>query len=884
MKKARKLLVTLLLLTFVLSSFSVGFAADNDKPVSTTSAVDRAQALDILKGDDQGNLNLDKPITRAEALALIIRISGLEVSADLMKGPTTFADVNANPGLQWATGYINLGVSNNVVNGFPDGTFRGTNQVTYAEMAKMILYAMNYGVTVKGAPWPAGVMAKADDLKLFDKVAAAPNLPAIRGDVVQMIDNSLTVRHLVQKGWGGTEYYEEGDEDFLYKLRIDEIPKTGEGYYVQEIARVNSKLDSDEILLSNGNIYTLKTDVKPEEIFGKKVKVWVKRDDNKKYKDVFYVKVDTAEKDNLFDTIKKANVDDKKLELKIADKTYKIQVDKYGDVTAKLFVNYKEVDLEDFVDEDLKGLYGNFVLERGEIVFANLFEFDNSDKGLVTKVDKNIIEFVALEDAKDDELDLDDYKDKDIYVYDKNFNVLDKEDIKEDSLIYYWTNDDDEIFIVVDRNEVQGEVGRVRADKVQIDGKSYSQANAAIVSYDKGKNYEEWKELKDVEDFTEEKVIALLALDGNVAVIRGDAKETSGTIYGIVTYVKSERSGVLTLFTEDGKEVDYTAEVRSDLNHLRNLNYYGKTDEATDKLSYAIAGFKLNRDGEIAEEELKSVIVEGEKVEKDEVEKAILGKDQHEGRVDKKEDKTYFKLHGGEEFYISKSTVIMTAINKKELDPKVISYEDFVKMSISEDEDNGKSNAVVFGEEGKNAKLVVFLEDDFKGTKETYYFGIVQDDPWVGRRDTTAKIDVAGEGKKDYKIKDEKYFQKGYVVAFTLNSKNEAVAEVSAAVYGKTPTDKQKNVDKKVILVDGVVEKIDGSFVTIKNKDKCKFASDVVLYRYKLDGGKFKLDTSARMARIREGDYMILLFDEDDTRTVKAAALFFKEDILEFNK
>ena len=247
MKKARKLLVALLVLTFLLGTFNVGFAADNDD-VSRTPAVDRAIALGILRGDDQGNLNLDKPITRAEALALIIRISGLEVSADLMKGATIFPDVNSDPSLQWATGYINLGVSNKIINGFPDGTFKGNNQVTYAEMAKMLLYAMHYGVTVEGAPWPAGVMAKADDLKLFDKVAAAPNLPAIRGDVVQMIDNSLTVRHLVQKGYGSTEYYEEGKEDFLYKLRIDEIAGPDEeGLYVTGIARVNNRLDEDDI-------------------------------------------------------------------------------------------------------------------------------------------------------------------------------------------------------------------------------------------------------------------------------------------------------------------------------------------------------------------------------------------------------------------------------------------------------------------------------------------------------------------------------------------------------------------------------------------------------------------------------------------------------------
>ena len=861
MKKAKKLLVTLLVLTFVLSTFSVGFAADNDKPVSTTSAVDRAQALGILKGDDQGNLNLDKPITRAEALALIIRISGLELSSDLMKGQTVFADANNDPSLQWATGYINLGVSNKVINGFPDGTFKGNDNVTYAEMAKMILYAMNYGVTVKGAPWPAGVMAKADDLKLFDKVAAAPNLPAIRGDVVQMIDNSLTVKHLVQKGYGDTEYYEEGKEDFLYKLRIDEVVDAdGNGYYVEEIARVNNRLDDDEIQLSNGEIYTLKTDVKPEEIFGKKVKIWVKRDDNKKYKDVFYVKVETAEKDNLFDTID--DTDDlakDKITLKIADKTYVIDED------AKIFINYEEKAISKLE----VGLYGNFVLERNEIVFANLFKFDNNDKGLVTKVDGDIVEFVALEDAKEDELDLDDYEDEDIFVYDKNFNVLDVKDIEEDSLIFYWTNDDDEIFIVVAGDKVEGEVERVRDAKVKIAGKSYDKADAAIVSYDKGKNYDTWDDVADVEDLTEEKVVAILALDGNIAVIRGEAIETSDTIYGVVTHAKVEREGTLSLFNKDGKTVDYTAAKRSTLNEIKqadNFDYFG---EAGKDLSYAAVGFKLNRDGEISDTDFDAFVIDGT------TEATDAAKDKYVGMVEKGDDRTYFNI-GTDRFYVSKSTIIISAIKDNELDPAVISYDDFVSMSIDEVE---TSKAVVFGEVGKNAKMIVFTEGGFKGAKETYYFGVVTDNPWVGRRATTVEVNVAGEGKKEYKVDDdEAFFNKGNVVAFTLNSKDEAEVVVAAKVYGKagSPADVFGDPDDDVYLVAGVVAEAGKSFIKVGTTNY-RFASDAVIYDYKEDGG-FKLNGTIRMSRISVGDYVIFAIDADKDE-VKAAAVYYAKDL-----
>ena len=52
-------------------------------------------------------------------------------------------------------------------------------------------------------------MNKAVELNIFDGVNILPNTPAIRGDVVKMIDNSLTVSHLTQTGFGENNQYEE---------------------------------------------------------------------------------------------------------------------------------------------------------------------------------------------------------------------------------------------------------------------------------------------------------------------------------------------------------------------------------------------------------------------------------------------------------------------------------------------------------------------------------------------------------------------------------------------------------------------------------------------------------------------------------------------------
>jgi len=833
MKKAKKLLVTLLVLTFVMSMFNVGFAQEEEK---LPSEVVRAQALGILKGDDQGNLNLDQPITRAEALALIVRISGLEKSADLMAGQTQFADVNAAPNLQWATGYINLGVGQEIVNGYPDGTFKGSNQVTYAEMAKMLLYAMNYGVTVEGGQWPAAVMGKADDLGVFDKVNALPNVPALRGDVVMMIDNSLTINHLVQTGYGDLKQYEEGDASFLSKMDVDEL----EDVRVTEIARVNDKLDDDEIELTeydkdgkvvDSDIYTLIADVDPEEIFGLEVDAWVNDDD-----EVFFVKVTTSEKDILFDTVDYEESDDEEITLKDADKTY----DWDGDAVA--YVNFKEVKLEDIGEN----AYGKIVLDRGDVAFANLFEFNNV--GVVTEVEDNIIEFID-DETNEEEIDLDDYDD--IYVYNPDFSKADVEDIDVDSAIFFWEGDDDDIYIIVKNEVVEGEVERVKVDKIKVDGEEYSKGSYAIFTLDKGDNYEVWADLEDVEDFVDEEVMLVLDLRGRVLLVTGSAKATSGNLYGIVTYAKDGRYVDTTIFNQEGEEVDYTAEssteFRDSIIDITGLKYY-KTGA---DLSYAALKYKLTSDSEIAEDKsVVAVIKNGAITGSYDYESKKVAKNNvvFEGELEKKADKKFIELDD-EKFYISDDTIIMKALNDDgELDPQLISVDRFVSIGIAKDT---TSAAVVFGEDGKDADFIVMLHKDFEGTEEDYLYGVVTDKPYKSGGSYYATINVFGEGEEDYKIDTPDDFQKGDVVAFDFNNKDEAVLKSS-------------------YVFEGTLTEYDDGYITVTGDAYGTYKVDSAAVLYNDDDG---LDKKISRSKLKDYEDKKIVFAVED-RTVVAAIVY----------
>ncbi|GLI51487.1 hypothetical protein TSYNTROOL_15730 [Tepidanaerobacter syntrophicus] len=835
MKKAKKLLVTLLVFAFVLSTFTVGFAATSSSAKVTDEnlpkEVVRAMALGYLKGDDQGNLNLDKPITRAEALAIIIRISGLETSADLMKGQTKFADVNADPSLQWATGYINLGVGQGIINGYPDGTFRGNANVTYAEMAKMLIYAMNYGVTVEGAPWPAGVMGKADDLGLFDDVNASPDVPAIRGDVVMMVDNSLTVAHLKQTGYGDLKQYEEDpDTTFLSKMKIDEL----EDARVTAIARVDSTLEDDEIELttydSKGNVedsdvYTLLTDETPEALFGLKVDAWINDDD-----EIVFVDVATNAKDILLDTVKETPAKDE-IELKVADDTFDVATG------AEAYVNFDSV--SDFSKIPV-GSYGKFVRESGKIAFANLFDFDK--KGIVTEVDKNVISFVDAANGDDDEIDLSDYDD--VYVYNPDFSKADVKDIKEYSAIFFW-EDDDEINIVVKNDSVEGKVDAVKADSIKIDGTWYDKGDNAIVTLDKGDNYDVWEDkngLDIVEDFVDEDVTAVLDLNGEVMLVTGAAKATSGDLYGIVTYAKDGRYVTLTVFNKDGEEVDYTAESSTEFRDLVGLDYYATGSN----VEYAALKYKLTSDSEIAKE--KSAVAEIKGTDCTDAYPAntpttsLLNSEVFEGNLKKGSDKKNITV-GTKTFYIASDTVIMQALNNDgELDPSLITVDKFVSLSIE-----NNNEAVVFGENGKDAKFIVMLNKEFEGAEEDLYYGVVTDKPYKSGGSYYATINVFGEGEKDYKIDDAADFPKAKVVCFKFNNKGEAT------IYKDAVTNKEYSYD------DG--------YVTIKDNGTYKVDSSAILYS--LDGS----DIDKKISRTALKDYKYINYVLDDSNVIVAATV-----------
>ena len=210
----KKFLSLVLALVMVLGTFGNVFAAaaPDKKEVkevpklTTTEAkvqwlIDEKIVVGIADKDGKaiGDMDLKSPIRRdAVAKMIVYAIGEKDLAAKLQGAYRPFPDVETS---NIMNGLITVAASKTNVNGVPiivgyeDGMFRPTQNVTYAELAKMLVVAIDKDLTpavAKTYSWPQGWLDRAAKLGIFDGLSIdKANAPAVRSDAFAMVYNAF---------------------------------------------------------------------------------------------------------------------------------------------------------------------------------------------------------------------------------------------------------------------------------------------------------------------------------------------------------------------------------------------------------------------------------------------------------------------------------------------------------------------------------------------------------------------------------------------------------------------------------------------------------------------------------------------------------------------
>lgn len=277
--KRRVFLSLLLVVTMILSGVSTAFAANGKvvdiishgkaidvKPISEIIGVDdkrfnseKIMALvkkGYVQGYPDGTLGLERNITRAEFATIIVNALGLQEKANSILLPiTNFSDVNPT---SWYARNLAVASQLGIINGYPDGTFKPENEVSYQEaftmLVRMVLSPEEIMMVEAGGKYPYNYYQAAFNLGLLEDINVNNiAVPALRGDVFVALYNAIVYMN-------GEELIEP-EEVTVEGLVVEKEDKEVKLLLLDEDKEVVVKTDKD---LRIGEVYLLK--VKGKEV------------------------------------------------------------------------------------------------------------------------------------------------------------------------------------------------------------------------------------------------------------------------------------------------------------------------------------------------------------------------------------------------------------------------------------------------------------------------------------------------------------------------------------------------------------------------------------------------------------------------------------------
>ncbi len=585
MWKSRKFISLAVVFTMLCSLLFPAFSYANDiEGTKYEEAIVKLAALNTIKGYEDGSFKPENTITRAELATIITFVLGLQDAADLAKEtPTRFSDVKTN---EWYTGYINIAANENVISGYPDGTFKPSENVSYSEAVTMLVNALGLKQVVdkSDGTWPSNYMSKASQLGIT-KVLSSVNgsAKAIRGDVFLMAWETL-----LQNKWGATGFNDQGEITYgnLGKTLLEEkypdyvYSNNGkmEAKYFEEILVTNTpatkdslkanqiEIELDDIASMLGITSTSASDTRPYKVtndkivvclpenvdasslLGKEVTIFFGKDNCAAYIGTTSDALSRGELKAIDSTNAKVKVDGTKYTLtsdadlyinnvEITDAITGIDND---DVATKLsYLETLTSNMDGIIKADMLLNSSNKVTSL-QISIAGTFniELANNDKyefeQFIVKNVRSDSTLVDLNGARKFKTEDIDDEDSNVIVM-KNGSISKAEDIEVGNVIMTAKNPDGSIRLIIVTDEVvTGNLDKVSSKyALKIDGTNYEQGANAMMSTED--DIDEVEALSsDISTLIDSEVSLHLDSNGNYVLAMGESEVTLARQYGIV--------------------------------------------------------------------------------------------------------------------------------------------------------------------------------------------------------------------------------------------------------------------------------------------------------------------------------------------------------------
>ena len=186
----KKIIAVILAVIMIMSLATVAFAANSFTDISNSKnkeAIETLYELGVIDGYSKTKFGPKLTLSRAEACAVMVRAL---YGDKIVYWTNSFTDV---PARAWYASYVDVAVYYDIMHGHSATTFAPDEDITYDQMATLVLNALGYNAPQLSGTWPENVERIANILGLYDNTSrfVLGSDVITREDACQMLYNAL---------------------------------------------------------------------------------------------------------------------------------------------------------------------------------------------------------------------------------------------------------------------------------------------------------------------------------------------------------------------------------------------------------------------------------------------------------------------------------------------------------------------------------------------------------------------------------------------------------------------------------------------------------------------------------------------------------------------